>query len=183
LQNYQIDGGPSWVEIERYEIKAKSPAPATREQMLVMLQALLSERFQLAFHRTTKPLLMNLLTIAKGGPKFGSQFHPAVDGQSAAPSYRVDQLQFPNVTMKAVCPYLRLNFRRDLVSGKSLNPADIPPVLDQTELSGSYDIILNSSSHEEWSELLQHQLGLRLDQRKVPTEVLVIDAATKPPAN
>jgi uncharacterized protein (TIGR03435 family) len=71
------------MEDDRYDIEARPESPATREQMLLMLQSLLSERFQLAFHRETKPLPVNALVVAKGGPKFGAQFHPLKAGEQA----------------------------------------------------------------------------------------------------
>jgi len=64
-----------------------------------------------------------------------------------------------------------------------MSPEDVPPVLDETGLTGRYDIILNADSHEDWSAMLEHQLGLKVELRKVPREIIVIDSAVKPSGN
>src|SRR5260370_3342594 len=53
VKDYQISG-PSWLGSERFEIDAKLPAGATREQVPEMMQTLLAERFELKTHRETK---------------------------------------------------------------------------------------------------------------------------------
>src|SRR5438105_14656249 len=53
LKNYQIVG-PDWVGSERFDIAAKLPEGATREQVPAMLQSLLEDRFKLKFHRDSK---------------------------------------------------------------------------------------------------------------------------------
>ena len=50
VKAYQITG-PAWIETERYDIVAKVPAGATKEQFRVMLQNLLAERFKIELHR------------------------------------------------------------------------------------------------------------------------------------
>jgi len=81
VRSFQVQGLPGWIESERYDLHAKakvdaSPAPQNREsinksfaEMLVMLQVLLEDRFNLKFHRETKELPVYALSIAKGGPK------------------------------------------------------------------------------------------------------------------
>jgi uncharacterized protein (TIGR03435 family) len=71
LRPYQLSG-PAWIETERYEIAAKLPAGATREQVPAMLQALLAERFGLAAHRETRELPVYSLVVAKSGPTLKS---------------------------------------------------------------------------------------------------------------
>src|SRR5262249_14120568 len=66
-----ISGGPGWADSDRYDIVARTPGgvrPNLNEQM-AMLRKLLSDRFQLTFHREQKELRAYALTIAKGGPK------------------------------------------------------------------------------------------------------------------
>ena len=68
LHPYQISG-PAWIESERYEIAAKLPQGATKEQVPAMLQALLAERFGLVAHRESRELPVYSLVVAKGGAK------------------------------------------------------------------------------------------------------------------
>src|SRR5262245_61363859 len=67
LEAYQIYGGPAWVDSDQFEITAKSTSPATREQLLLMLRALLSDRFRLEFHVATKEIPAYALTVAQSG--------------------------------------------------------------------------------------------------------------------
>src|SRR5260370_12533950 len=68
VKNYQVEG-PAWLGSERYEIDAKLPARATREQVPEMLQALFADRFELKIHRETKNFPVYGLVVAKGGLK------------------------------------------------------------------------------------------------------------------
>jgi uncharacterized protein (TIGR03435 family) len=68
-----VDGGPGWIDSERYRVDAKAEAPQTQGMMHgPMLQALLEERFQLKIHRETREVPVYALTVAKGGPKLHS---------------------------------------------------------------------------------------------------------------
>jgi bla regulator protein blaR1 len=73
----QPSGGPDWSENDRYQIDAKAGNNATKEQMRLMLQSLLEERFKLKFHRENRESPVYYLVAAKGGPKL----QPAKDEQ------------------------------------------------------------------------------------------------------
>src|SRR5262252_3570945 len=68
VQTFQVSG-PAWIDSERYDISARSQGPAPKEQLRLMLQALLKDRFQLTLHRETKDMAGYALVVAKGGPK------------------------------------------------------------------------------------------------------------------
>src|SRR5262245_33921981 len=55
IEPERIVGGPSWLETDRFDILAKAPAAATNATAKLMLRALLTERFKLAFHNEDKP--------------------------------------------------------------------------------------------------------------------------------
>ena len=63
----QVEGGPNWIDQEHYEVAAKADGAADTPQLLLMLQTLLTERFQLQFHRETKTMSGYALVVAKGG--------------------------------------------------------------------------------------------------------------------
>ncbi len=65
----QITGGPNWLHSERFDIVAKAPAGATKEQVKVMLQNLLAERFKLTLHHENKELSMYALVVGAKGHK------------------------------------------------------------------------------------------------------------------
>jgi uncharacterized protein (TIGR03435 family) len=60
---------PDWLSSARYDVEAKVPGGATKEQFNTMLQNLLSERFKLEFHRQKKDFTVYELVVAKGGSK------------------------------------------------------------------------------------------------------------------
>jgi uncharacterized protein (TIGR03435 family) len=69
----QVAGAPSWMSIglqaDRFDIVAKLPEGATKEQVPAMLQALLADRFKLKVHRETRETPVYALIVGKGGPK------------------------------------------------------------------------------------------------------------------
>lgn len=186
VSDYQVTGGPAWMEDARFDIDARPAAPATREQMLPMLRTLLAERFQLRLHHETKPVAMNVLTVAKGGPKFGPQFHPLSEGQNPTDGRDANLNKGIPMggTMKGFAFLLRSNMQLfDPAEGRALSRQDVAPVLDQTGLDGEYEILLRTDTHEDWPALLEHQMGLALNLKKMPTDMLVIDSAAKPSGN
>ena len=68
VKDFQING-PDWLVTERYDVSAKLPECADRDQVPQMLQALLAERFKLTIHKEQKELPTYDLVVAKGGPK------------------------------------------------------------------------------------------------------------------
>jgi uncharacterized protein (TIGR03435 family) len=86
VKRYQVSGGPKWLDSEQFDIVAKVPEGATKEQVKVMLQNLLAERFKLTLHRETKELSMYALVVGARGPKLKdstvTDTPPAFDSQS-----------------------------------------------------------------------------------------------------
>ena len=77
VQDYQISGGPGWIQSDGYDIEAKTNGKASHEQVLLMLRSLLEDRFQLKVHHETRELPVYALIAAKSGlklkaPKEGS---------------------------------------------------------------------------------------------------------------
>jgi len=68
VKPYQITG-PPWLATERFDIVAKMPEGASKDDAPRMLQALLEERFKLAAHRDTQEHPVLALVVGKDGPK------------------------------------------------------------------------------------------------------------------
>jgi uncharacterized protein (TIGR03435 family) len=66
---YQVEGGPTWIKSARYDIVAKAEGNASENQMKLMMQSLLEDRFKLKVHRETRQFPVYELTVAKGGLK------------------------------------------------------------------------------------------------------------------
>ena len=58
--------GPDWLGEARFDITAKMPDGATRDELSSMLQALLTERFQMKIRREPREFPVYALTLAKG---------------------------------------------------------------------------------------------------------------------
>lgn len=84
VKGYQING-PKWLDSERFDIVAKIPKGATKEQFQLMLQNLLAERFKLTLHHETKELPMYALVVGKSGPKLKESVDEDATATGAAP--------------------------------------------------------------------------------------------------
>ena len=88
FQQTQIIGGPNWIDSDLYEINAKadcSNGPIPREQMMLMIQSMLEDRFKLKAHIETRELPVYNLVPGREGSKMKlsedqSQAGPAAVG-------------------------------------------------------------------------------------------------------
>ena len=157
VKDFQVSGGPSWIESERFDINAKvddSTAQQMRSlsldeqraQKFLMLRTLLADRFKLQITRVSKELPVDALVVAKSGPKLKEV--PA-DEPASAP-----QTPMPGITLPGLKPG---DSRISISSGKETFEARALPiskfvdflsrsqghtVLDQTGLKGTYDFTL-----------------------------------------
>jgi bla regulator protein blaR1 len=213
VNEFQVAGGPEWLGSSRWNIAAKAANPVhdpaeekdistltdqerktNLEKLRAMVQALLTERFQLQTHRETKQLPMYSLTVARGGPKLKSNDNvasPDAGGLRPGRGY----LAGTQVGMSFVVQTL------SQIMGR--------PIEDRTGLKGKYDFELKwtpdqgSANSASGGALppsqadaaatdpnattiftaLQEQLGLKLDSGKAPVEVVVVDHVEKALAN
>ena|SRR5215472_347003 len=185
VMDYQVSG-PDWINVERYDITAKAAGQVPEDQLRTMMQTLLAERFKLVTHHQTKEMQAYLLQVAKGGPKFKES---AAAGE---PDIKPDQR-----TMTIVAQRTPMS---QLVDG--LVNVFRAPVIDQTGLTGKYDVTINAAKYladigpKEGGtggtapmdpqaiimRGLQEELGLKLEAKKMPVELVVIDRAEKVPA-
>ena len=95
LQDFQIVGGPNWLRDEGFDIEAKGDPNATNAQLMLMLQSLLEDRFQLKFHHETRERPVYALSVARSGPKLPAPKEGAcvqTDGPVPASSSRESTL-------------------------------------------------------------------------------------------
>ena len=127
----QVSGGPSWMDTDTWDMNAKAEKPSTVEDLHVMLQNLLAERFHLQFHRESKELPVYVLSVDKGGPKL--QAHEA---QNSGEPW-IDQSIEGAVHVKLSAKYSPMDYFAWRL-GQMLDR----PVIDQTRLKGGYDFEL-----------------------------------------
>ncbi|HEY1340098.1 MAG TPA: TIGR03435 family protein [Bryobacteraceae bacterium] len=177
MEQYRILGGPDWMTSERYDIVAKASAAAPKDQLMLMLQALLEDRFKLKVHRETRELPVYGLVVGKNGPKL----RPGKEDGATEVGGARHLIDSRGMSMKQLAGFLSEFTQR---SGM--------PVLDMTGLDGLFDITLdfagddaaaaaNGDTPDIFTAVLQ--LGLKLEPRKSPLEVLVVDSAQKPSEN
>lgn len=82
VKGYQVSG-PEWISTERFNILAKMPEGATKEQVPAMLKTLLAERFKLTTHTENRDHPIYALIVGKGGPKLEAAAPAASESQAA----------------------------------------------------------------------------------------------------
>jgi uncharacterized protein (TIGR03435 family) len=169
--------GPDWINVKsvRFEVTGKAPPETPQAQLLLMLQALLKQRFQLALHTEQREMAHYDLVVGKNGPKIEESTVSAQEGTGAA---RLDGIRSNHMNMTKLATLLSRMTRM--------------PVIDKTGLTGFYQFDLRYANEvspvpEENPAgpsiftAVQEQLGLKLESKKGPVEVLVIDHAEKIP--
>jgi uncharacterized protein (TIGR03435 family) len=192
------------LEQARFDLDARVPAGATKEQFRLMMQNLLAERFHCRVHMESKEFPAYELVVAKAGFKLKE-----AAGSSAVETSRPSHEDaFPIVppgqpglraTMSTSGGYILVRMRSQQQSlsalARMITPPGEPPVLDKTGLTGKYDFTFEYTREPvgvtpgdapapavpDLFHALQQQLGLQLVAKKLPFDVVVIDSIDKMP--
>jgi len=228
VRSWQVEG-PDWLTTERFDVVCKMPAGSRKEDAPLMLQSLLAERFQLAAHRELKEQAVMALVVSKDGPKL-KESHSEAPLNAGEPS-EVDRaankkkgssldmtvgttglrmtLEPTNSSVHVEASRMTMAYLADLLGRSSFGNGH--PVVDMTELEGSYEVILDiplaafglavtadadvpdgsaegppgaaAASDPGGGRKLDSlkSLGLELVSRKAPVEHLIVDHAEKRP--
>jgi uncharacterized protein (TIGR03435 family) len=90
LQDSQLIGGPKWLDVDRFDIVAKTEGSPAPEQIRVMLRTLLGDRFKLTLRRETRDLPFYALVVAGAGKKPGPQLR-RTEADCAEAASRLDR--------------------------------------------------------------------------------------------
>jgi uncharacterized protein (TIGR03435 family) len=164
--DYQISGGPNWIDTNGYDVQATTGFSATLEDVHRMLQTL-----RVTLHREPREIPVYALVVGKSGVKLKAVVASG-DAISAKDSKPNGQ------TMVGLAEYL------------SRLPSIDRPVLDRTGLTERYDVsplvtvsrTKGANSDDSIFTAIQ-DFGLKLESQKGIIDVLVIDRAEKPPEN
>jgi len=206
----KVLGGPNWLEMDHFDVIAKVPAGTTPDDQKLMLQSLLADRFKLAIHKETKPLptyalvagKKPLLKQAEGTEDSGCK--PQAQGGGGEGTIRLmmgsdngttttftlgpgGTIQFAcrNMTMEAFAAGL------PRMMGSELGPNQI---VEDTGLKGRWNFDVrwsvgmfgpmgqNQGDRITVFESMEKQLGLKLEERQVPTPVMVVDSVNEKPS-
>jgi bla regulator protein blaR1 len=187
VKDFQISGGPGWINSERYDLVAKADRDIGKpEHLRPLMQKLLADRFQLTIHRDTKELPVYALVVGKNGPKLKES-----ESNSPGPQIRMGRGLIDGRGMGM-----------DMLASNLSNPLG-RTVIDRTGLKGQYDIKLEFTPEGAADRpgdgpesapppdptgpslftALQEQLGLKLESSKGPVEIIIIDRIEKPSEN
>jgi uncharacterized protein (TIGR03435 family) len=177
IRGFQIEH-PDWVGEARFDILAKVPRDATKQQARIMMRNLLAERFQLQIRREKRDLPVYALTAAKGGIKIKASAETTTENSPGiVTSYR-DGRASTIASRQSISKLL--TWLTGMVDR---------PVLDTTGLKGDYDFNLtwspdyshNGDPNADLFPAVQQQLGLKLEPRKMPIDMLIVVSARKVP--
>jgi len=189
---------PEWMNAARFDIVAKLPEAAGKEQANLMLRQLLVHRFRIGVHRENRELAGYALRVGPHGPKLTESKGPPVQRDREA----VMKVMRANMDARMAAGPPSGGGRQ--FSGKdkdihwlvtTISKAIGQPVTDETGLTGKYDLSLeystsgpraavDSDAPEDPSifQAVQSQLGLKLEPTKMTVQVIVVDKAEKTPA-
>jgi uncharacterized protein (TIGR03435 family) len=193
LPDHRIVGAPAWAFASAFDVTARGPAEAPIETTKAMFRALLADRFGAIVRPETREMEMDVLLRSgrESGPELRAASRPC--GVAA-------------VASGADGCGIRIGFGR--IAGRDVSMADLASglesatqrhVVDDTGLTGRYDlsvtytpdaVVLNPSVRAEFPAIdpdgpslgtaLREQLGLRLQPRRGPVEVLVVERVQPP---
>jgi uncharacterized protein (TIGR03435 family) len=201
VRDEAIAGAPAWIDSERYDINGKA-APVGLEETFwrttsvvqvmkfsynwddtfrLMVQSFLADRFKLALHQEKRPMDVLALVAAGSGSKL----------QKAADSGRPECTRTVGAELRAeaVCKNVSM---ADLARAMQIFAPGYAnrEVVDLTGIEGTYDPQLDwvgiqniDSGGLTMPGALEKQLGLKLEPRKLPVTVLVIDHVERPSEN
>jgi uncharacterized protein (TIGR03435 family) len=171
LHDYSFSA-PSWIESAEFDIAAKMPAGGPPGQMNQMLKTLLTQKFKLAYHYEKRNTNGYALVLAKSGLKI----QPSQGGESHGTG------------------------RPGLLTGKNFSMANLAGMLSGI-VQGVYDIDITwtpeagaptmsptdqpapaADPGPTLFNVLEEKLGLKLEPRKLPVDVLILDHADRTPA-
>ncbi len=189
---YKVDGSAisgfqPWFRSDRFDVIAKGPVNTSDATLRLMLQNLLAREFKLKVHEERKPQDAFALVVANGGPKLQRAANPAPAPSGAANSQFDDPVDpckrtTDSAGIHAGCTNISMEALAKRLT--SLAPAYLDrPVVDLTGISGTYDLKLqwigkgkiDAEGGLTIFDAVTKQLGLKLEQRKVPLPGIVID--------
>jgi len=184
-----VHGGPTWLERDRYDIRAKVPPKTTSDDIKLMLRALLADRFHLVVKTSTAPMPTYILSAGPGKPKMTESEGngdatctpepPPPNTPPGAPSYII--VNCKSITMPALAETLHA------FAGGYLDQ----PVIDQTNLAGAWDFTIKWTGRGQLEKqgadgisifaAVEKQLGLKLELKTAPRPVFEVASVDESP--
>jgi uncharacterized protein (TIGR03435 family) len=191
IHSYQISSKLP-LDKDRFDLEARVPEGATKEQFREMMQGLLAERFRMKVHMETRDFPAYELSVGKTGLTLsaaGGEEYPTVPANR--PGFST------NFSNSGRYMLLRMRVRQEPLSilAENLEMPAGKPVVDKTGLDSLYDFTLAFTVDQPGADssgttdpapapdLFKaiQQMGLQLTPKKLPFKVVVVDAVNKVP--
>jgi len=176
----KVFGGPNWLDTDRFEIIARAEKPVTTENFRPMLQALLADRFALKVRNEDKPEQYYVLTATK---------HVQLK-ESATPGDPQCKRANGDGYLGLTCQHVTMAYVAEGLPGIAPNYFN-HPVVDQTGLTGSYDVTLKWTGRGQLGsadpdhagislfDYLQKEMGIKVEPLTRPAKSLVIESVNE----
>jgi uncharacterized protein (TIGR03435 family) len=185
----KVLSGPSWLEVDRFDVSARAARATSPDDVKLMLRALLADRFHLVTHNDTHPLPSFVLRADKGAPKLKPSDGTGTPGCDSTPNHpdtptggvAYNYITCHNLSLDAIAQNLK-----NMAGGYLTNP-----VVNATGIQGSWDFDIHWTSRGNLAkaggdgisifDAVQKQLGLKLAPEQYPTPVIVVDKVDEKP--
>jgi uncharacterized protein (TIGR03435 family) len=205
----KVIGGPSWLEMDKFDITAKQPSQTPLEQQRGMLRALLEDRFKLVAKEETRPIPSFALTsngkhkLKEADGKEETGCKPQASNAPASPSSPRLMMANPNggdpIVISLNDGMIEYKCRNMTMAAFAAGIKTMPvpnlgvnPILDQTNLAGVWNFDLKyslgliglpgaSTDQITFFEAVEKQLGLKLEEKQLPGQVIVVSSVNRQP--
>jgi uncharacterized protein (TIGR03435 family) len=197
LRFTDVIGAPDWTDRDRFDIEAKPESgtgPVSQEQMRVMVQSLLMDRFQLKAHWETRDMPTYNLIVARSGTRLKLSEDQSPVRLDAQPRGTVRTIARPSSAGIALT--MTVNAVPIDIFVATLQSYAGRPLFDKTGLKGLFDTQLEffleaggpgqptlPDSGTTFAAAIEEQLGLKLESNRGPVEVLAVDSVQRPTQN
>jgi uncharacterized protein (TIGR03435 family) len=194
----EIEGYPAWVDRERYDITAKPPAGATRQQRAEMMRRMFGERMKLKGHIEERERNVFALVLARGDGSLGPQLKPStLDCLAPVPPRTAPDPPAPPDTRCGG------SFGAGSIVSGGIRIVDVlpffsnlagRPVIDRTGLTGFFALTLRWAPRAsnpdapvddtpDFFTAIQEQLGLKVQPDTMKMPIFIVDSIERPSEN
>ena len=185
-----VQGGPTWLEMQRFDIQAKAAPGTSEDNLKLMLKSLLADRFHLMIHNGAAPMPAFILAAGKDKPKMkpasSSSDPPNCEGQPPPPNQPPGAIP----TIVVFCRNMTMDRFADQLHDMAGGYLTVP-VINSTGLDGAWDFDLKWTPRGALDragadgisifDAVDHELGLSLTKQTAPRPVLIVDSVDESP--
>jgi uncharacterized protein (TIGR03435 family) len=181
----KVIGGPPWLEMDRFDVKARVPASASRDSVMPMLQALLADRFGLVVRQEIKPVAGHALVRTSGELRMKEAVTAGTCQQNIQTSTAAGAL---SLSLTMACRGVSMAALTEQLTRSPSLTGVTGPVVDASGLAGGYDFDLQfaptaltaTTGGQTFSQALAN-VGLKLEAKDVPLLTITVERVNKSP--